>query len=193
LVGLLKPPYNTSSQQLQYQLHLLQEWCDKGKIKINQIKPSQITFTTKHMNCPPVTINNIQIPVQKEVKYLGLYLDQKLTRQKHFKAKRQHLNLKVQQMSWLLGRKSELSLVNKILVYKCILKPIWTYGIQLWGCTKPTNTKVLQRFQSNVLCSITNAPMVCIEPHTTQRPSNSVRHRRNKEIFHHYHSRLITN
>jgi hypothetical protein len=98
------------------------------------------------------------VPVQKEVKYLGLYLDQKLTWQKHIKTKRQHLNLKVQQMSCLLGRKSKLSLENKILVYKCILKPIWTYEIQLWGCTKPSNRKVLQRFQSNVLRSITNAP-----------------------------------
>jgi hypothetical protein len=60
-------------------------------------------------------------------------------------------------MSWFLGRKYKLSLENKILVYKCILKPIWTYGIQLWGCTKPSNTKLLQRFQSNVLRSITNA------------------------------------
>jgi hypothetical protein len=31
------------------------------------------------------------------------------------------------------------------------------YGIQLWGCTKSSNIKVLQRFQSNVLRSITNA------------------------------------
>jgi hypothetical protein len=37
-------------------------------------------------------------------------------------------------MSWLLGQKSKLSLENKTLIYKCILKPIWTYGIQLWGC-----------------------------------------------------------
>jgi hypothetical protein len=76
----------------------------------------------------------------------------------HIKTKRQHLNLKVQQMSWLRGRKSKLSLENKILLYKCILKPIWTYGIQPWVCTKPSNKKVLQRFQSNVLCPITNVP-----------------------------------
>jgi hypothetical protein len=63
-------------QELQYHLDLLQEWCDEWKIKINQTKSSQINFTTKRTNCPPVTINNIQIPVQKEVKYLGLYLDQ---------------------------------------------------------------------------------------------------------------------
>jgi hypothetical protein len=68
------------------------------------------------------------------------------------------LNLKVPQMSWLLGRKSKLSLKNKTLIYKCILKPIWTYGIQLWGCAKPSNTKIIQRLQSKVLRTITNAP-----------------------------------
>jgi hypothetical protein len=32
------------------------------------------------------------------------------------------------------------------------------YGIQLWGCAKPWNTKIIQRLQSNVLRTITNAP-----------------------------------
>jgi hypothetical protein len=78
---------------------------------------------------------------------LIIYLDQKLTWQKHIKAKRQQLNLRVRQMSWLLGRKSKLSLENKTLMYtyKCILKPIWTYGIQLWGCAKPLNIKIIQK------------------------------------------------
>jgi hypothetical protein len=39
-----------------------------------------------------------------------------------------------------------------------IMKPIWTYGIELWGCSKPYNTKVLQTFQSKMLRSITKAP-----------------------------------
>jgi hypothetical protein len=144
-----------ASQKLQQHLDL-QEWFDKWKIKINQTKSSQITFTTKRTNCP-VTINNIQIPIQTEVKYLGLYLDQKVTWQKHIKTKCQQLNLKVGQMSWLLGRKSKLSLENKTLIYKCILELIWMYRIQLWGCAKPLNTKIIQRLQSNVLLTITNA------------------------------------
>jgi hypothetical protein len=61
-------------------------------------------------------------------------------------------------MSWLLGRKSKLSLENKTLIYKGKLKPIWMYGIQLWRCAKPSNTKIIQRLQSNVLRTITNAP-----------------------------------
>jgi hypothetical protein len=61
-------------------------------------------------------------------------------------------------MYWLIGRKSQLSTQNKCLLYKCIIKPIWTYGVQLWGCAKPTHTKVIQRIQSKILRLILNAP-----------------------------------
>jgi hypothetical protein len=61
-------------------------------------------------------------------------------------------------MYWLLGRRSKLSLENKLLLYKCVLKPVWTYGIQLWGCTKPSHTQIIQRLQSKILRLITNAP-----------------------------------
>ena len=32
------------------------------------------------------------------------------------------------------------------------------YGIELWGCSKPSNTKILQTFQSKILGMISNAP-----------------------------------
>jgi hypothetical protein len=38
-----------------------------------------------------------------------------------------------------LGRKSILSIENNHILYKCIIKPIWTYDIQLWDCKKPLN------------------------------------------------------
>jgi len=56
-------------------------------------------------------------------------------------------------MSWLLGRRS-----NKVLLYKCVLKTAWTYGIQLWSCAKPSHTQILQRFQSKLLRTLANAP-----------------------------------
>jgi hypothetical protein len=108
------------------------------------IKSVQITFTTKAAECPPVMLNDEPIPLKKEVKYLGLHLDRRLTWKAHIKAKKQQLNIKTKQMNWLIGRKSQLSLDNKIIIYKVILKPIWTYGIELWGCAKPSNTKILQ-------------------------------------------------
>jgi hypothetical protein len=58
---------------------------------------------------------------------------------------------------WLLGRKSLLSLSNKILLYKTNLKPIWTYGIQIWGTASTSNIESLERFQSKVLRQIVDA------------------------------------
>jgi len=87
-----------ASQQLQHNLNILQAWFDKWKIKINQAKSAHVTFTTKHTLCPPVTMNNVPIPMQTDVKYLGLHLDQLLTWRTHIKAKRQDLNLKLRSM-----------------------------------------------------------------------------------------------
>jgi ribosomal protein S17E len=61
-------------------------------------------------------------------------------------------------MNWLIGKRSQLSLENKVLLYKAILKPVWPYGIELWGCANPCNTKILQIFQSKTLRDITGAP-----------------------------------
>jgi hypothetical protein len=77
--------------------------------------------------------------------------------QPHF-AKRKQLGISLTKMYWLLGRKSNLSTNNKLLIYKAILKPNWTYGIQLWGTTSNSNIEVLERFESKVLRLIVNAP-----------------------------------
>ena len=53
---------------------------------------------------------------------------------------------------------SPLSLENKLLIYKTILKPIWTYDIVLWGCASKSNIAIMQRYQSKILRLITNAP-----------------------------------
>jgi hypothetical protein len=61
-------------------------------------------------------------------------------------------------MYCLVGRNSSLPRHNKLLLYKQILKPIWTYGVQLWGCTKQSNRDNVQRFQNKVLWGMVNAP-----------------------------------
>jgi hypothetical protein len=39
-------------------------------------------------------------------------------------------------MYWLLSTN------NKLFIYKAILKPIWTYGIQLWGTTSNSDIDI---------------------------------------------------
>jgi len=74
------------------------------------------------------------------------------------KKKREELGLKYKKMYWLTGRRSALSIHNKLMLYKQILKPVWTYGILVWGCTKQNNIDIIQRFQNNLLRNIVDAP-----------------------------------
>jgi len=147
-----------ASQRLQSHLTLLHNWFTLWKIRVNPAKSAHVTFTTRRVTCPPVFLHTTPVPVKHDVKYLGLHLDRQLTWRKHIQSKRQHLDLKLRAMSWLLVRRSQLSLPNQLLLYKCILKPVWTYGVQLWGCAKPSHTQILQRLQYKILRSLTNAP-----------------------------------
>jgi hypothetical protein len=121
-----------------------------------QVDPRNIHYTKR----------NVQLP-QEEVKYLGLHLDRRLTWHKHIFAKRQQLGTTPTKIYWLLGLKSKLSTNNKFLIYKTILKPIWTYGIQLWGTASTSNLEILERFQSKALRMIVDAPWY--EPNTAIR------------------------
>ena len=77
---------------------------------------------------------------------------------KHISTQRKQLDPKLHKLYWIIGSKSQLSLENKLLVCKAILKPIWTDGVQLWGSASNSNIETLERFQSKVLRIITDAP-----------------------------------
>jgi hypothetical protein len=77
---------------------------------------------------------------------------------KHIFVKRKQLGITLTKIYWLLGRKSKLSTNNKLLIYKTILKPIWTHGIQLWGTASTSNIQIIERFQSKALRMIVDAP-----------------------------------
>jgi hypothetical protein len=72
--------------------------------------------------------------------------------------KRKQLDHKTREIKWLIGRNSPLSLENKILIHKTIFRPVWTYGIELWGCANKSNIAIMQRYQSKLLRTIINAP-----------------------------------
>lgn len=117
-----------------------------------------MTFTLRKGCCPPVIFNNCQLPQVEEAKYLGIHMDRRLNWQRHIFTKRKCLGMKLRTMYWLIDKKSKLTLDNKLLLYKAILKPVWTYGAQIWGSASKSNIEIIQRFQSKVLRIIANAP-----------------------------------
>jgi hypothetical protein len=145
-------------QKLQTSLDAIHQWLSLWRLKANGSKSTHITFSNRQETCPAVYINNEPLPQAEDVKYFGLHLDRRLTWHKHIFTKRKHLGTILTKLYRLLGRKSKLDLNNMLFIYKVAIKPIWTYGIQLWGTASTSNIEIMERFQSKTLRLITDAP-----------------------------------
>jgi hypothetical protein len=73
----------------------------------------------------------------------------------HRQKKKTHLLKK--KINWLTVKKIHLCIENKLFIYKAVIKPIWSYGIELWGYAK-SNIVIMQRSQFKILRAIANAP-----------------------------------
>jgi len=98
-------PMQTSAN-LQEHLLEITNWTRKWKIKINESKSSQITFSLRRVQCPPVNINQKDVPQVESVKYLGIHFDRRLTLKDHVSSKRNQLDLKTREIKWIIGRHS---------------------------------------------------------------------------------------
>lgn len=145
-------------QLLQKHINEISRWCDKWGIKLNETKSTLVSFSLRKSSCPPIKLNQKNIPQSNSTKYLGIHLDRRLTWSTHILKKKEQLSLIYRKMHWLLGKKSKLKLETKIILYKSVIKPIWTYGIQLWGSAKTSNTNIIERSQTKIIRSIIGAP-----------------------------------
>ena len=111
----------------------MEKWFHKWRFKINENKSSHITFTLRKESCTQVTINNILIPKKNTVRYLGMILVRRMTWKRHIVDKSKQLKSKFKKFYCIIGRRSNLNVQSKIILYKAILKPLWTYGIPTMG------------------------------------------------------------
>lgn len=58
----------------------------------------------------------------------------------------------------IINVRSPLNLEYTVFLYNCVLKPIWTYGSELWGNASKSNSDIVQRAQSGILRIITGFP-----------------------------------
>jgi len=143
---------------LQNHITLIEKWHKQWKLKTNITKSTNSTFTLNKRLPPPVFLNGSPLPTADVVRYLGLYMDKRLTWEQRTRLKRTELKRGFLKLYSLFGRNSKLSLDNKLLLYKTVLRPMWTYGMEIWGSTKPSNSQRIQSMQSIILRSITNSP-----------------------------------
>lgn len=135
----------------------IESWYKTWGVKMNETKSIHGTFALRHGVCPTLYLNNQPLPPAQCIRYLGILIDRRLTWKPHIISKTRTLNDRFRLLRPLLTSK-HMKLSNKLLLYKLLLRPIWTYGIQLWGAAKISNINRIQRFQSKTLRTILKAP-----------------------------------
>lgn len=69
-------------------------------------------------------------------------------------------------ITYFLNSKSKVPINSKLNLYKSFLKPICTYGVQIWGSAKKSNIKKIHIVQNKTLRLITNALFYCFKSNT---------------------------
>ncbi|GFX28311.1 RNA-directed DNA polymerase from mobile element jockey [Trichonephila clavipes] len=115
---------------MQHFLVKLEKWLTDWRIAINVEKTQAIFFRKWGVIDPQTELtlfdDNIQwVPV---VRYLGLYINSRLTYKKHIDYLSDKFWGRIALAISLIGRSSPLSLENKVILYKQILRPTITYG-----------------------------------------------------------------
>lgn len=144
-------------RHLQRHIDTLIPWFTKWRIKINPNKSKAVCFSAARLPPPPLKLFGQPISFEKEVKYLGVYLDSRLTWKKQILYTVNKFKAAASNISFIL-RAPELDPATKRLLFSSLLQPVLLYGSSIWGSAAKSNIEILQRAQSRTLRSMVCAP-----------------------------------
>lgn len=117
-------------------LEASQRYLKKWKVKINHNKTQAIIFpfnkSPKRNPTQLLTIDGSVIPLKNSVRYLGITLDKKLNFKEHITDIADKALKCGRALYPLTNKRSLLSNNNKIRLYNMCIRPIMSYGCQIW-------------------------------------------------------------
>jgi hypothetical protein len=127
----------------------LLRYFNKWKLRVNVSERELILFTKRWPADPqPLQLHNVIILLSNTIKYLGLLLDCKLLFMKHLRTVVHKATGILLKIFPLLARDSPLTIRNKILLYKLLLRSMITCAAPVWSSISLTNYRHLQVYQS---------------------------------------------
>ncbi|KAL4107225.1 hypothetical protein QTP88_017608 [Uroleucon formosanum] len=152
----------SSIQNLQTALNTVTSWFKTWKLNLNTTKSAAKIFSLKRYKDPQlVYIDNQPIQWNKKddsVKYLGVFLDEKLTWKIHINKKFTQGYARMNTLYPLVNLKSTLHMKSSIILYTSIIRPLVTYACPTWAAAYPTKIKKIQILQNKFLRICLKAP-----------------------------------
>ena len=133
------------------------------KIKLNAAKTEFIVFTHSRVMKSRMTQNapvfdGVHFEWNDTAKYLGVYLDAKLSFKTHITNCIAKANKAIAALYCIFKKNSPASLHSKLTIYRSYIRPILTYACPVFQNCPKTHFKKLQTFQNKCLRMALSAP-----------------------------------
>jgi hypothetical protein len=153
-----------SSSDIQYlyksgnaELESLTQWFRANKLSLNVGKTHYVIFHQSHVQIPRnfnVEIANTIIEKKHFVKFLGIYIDEKLNWHEHIRCVKNKLNSSIYVMR---KTKNLLNSTHLLTLYYSLIYPYLDYGITLWGSTHTSYVSKIYKLQKKTVRIITTS------------------------------------
>ena len=145
-------------RKINKELKLLNKWLVSNKISINATKTKYIIFSYRansDINLGKLTIGKTKISETDNIKFLGIFLDNRLKFNVHVN----YLSTKISKQIGLLYKLNKY-LPKEILklLYNSFILPYINYGIEAWFSSYQNNTNKITVLQKKSIRAINNLP-----------------------------------
>lgn len=153
---------NTVINRLQKASRSFSRYFSKWRVKVNGSKSKVVLFTrktaTRHIPTRRIKVGGRSVDWDQNLVYLGLKFDKRLTYKDHINDKIIKGNLTLKSLYSIVNRNSRLSVPHKILLFKTIFRPGFTYASPVWMRCALSHKRRLQIFQNKILKIMLNKP-----------------------------------
>ena len=124
----------TISSLIQQALNVVKRWCDEKGLCVNPSKTTIVPFTNRHKTerLREPFLNGMRISFEKEVKYLGVILDKRLTWNQHLVGMKGRVRISMWNTNRLCKSTWGLKPSMTLYLYTAIVRPMITYASHVW-------------------------------------------------------------
>lgn len=137
------------------------KWLKCNKLSLNTSK-SNYTLFTNRTNLPPphIVIDGEDVKRVECTKFLGLFIDEKLSFKQHIKS----INSRVSRACGVVRRLSSIVPKDSIkFLYSSLVLPHVIFGVEVWGASSKTEIDALRRSQDRCIKLLRDEPVQPVE------------------------------
>lgn len=155
--AVLAASHSTSSiiNKLQKLSDRICRYFKQWRIRINPDKSESMLFTWKiaerHVPQRNIKVNGNDVEWKNNLRYLGVILDPKLTFKAHVEFLISKCNNLIKLLYPIIHRKSKITCSNKLLLFKTIFRPSYSYASPVWSHCAACHLNRIQVLQNKIL------------------------------------------